>query len=89
MEPGFYSTNLLFLGKTYWRLGDKEKAKEWLEKTVAFDGPCAGDVEDIQVQPGVHWTCVHVCECAWCVYCMSKPEVNRHCISAAAHLDRI
>jgi tetratricopeptide (TPR) repeat protein len=50
LEPEFYSTNLLFLGKTYWRLGDKEKAKEWLEKTVAFDGPCAGDVEDIQAK---------------------------------------
>ena len=49
VEPGFYSTNWLFLGKTYLRLGEKEKAREWLEKTVAFDGPCVGDVEDIKV----------------------------------------
>ena len=49
MEPEFYSTNWLYLGKTYLKLGQKEEAKEWLQKTVAFDGAFAGDEEDKQV----------------------------------------
>lgn len=49
VEPGFYSTNWLFLGKTHLKLGEKAKAKEWLQKTVAFNGPFAGDEEDMQV----------------------------------------
>lgn len=31
-KPGFYSLNLLFIGKCYNYLGDKEKAKEFLTK---------------------------------------------------------
>lgn len=49
VDPGFYSTNWLFLGKTHLKLGEKAKAKEWLQKTVAFDGSFAGDEEDTQV----------------------------------------
>ena len=46
VDPGFYSTNLLYLGKTHLGMGQKEEARKWLTKTVQFDGPCAGDVED-------------------------------------------
>ena len=49
MDPGFYSSNWLYLGKTHLKLGEKAKAKEWLQKTVAFDGSFAGDEEDKQV----------------------------------------
>ena len=49
VEPGFYSTNWLFLGKAYLKLGEKVKAKEWLQKTVACNGCFAGDEEDKQV----------------------------------------
>ena len=49
VEPGFYSTNWLFLGKAHLKLGEKEKAKEWLQRTVAFNGSFAGDEEDKQV----------------------------------------
>ena len=49
VDPGFYSTNWLFLGKTHLKLGEKAKAKEWLQKTVNFDGSFAGDEEDVQV----------------------------------------
>lgn len=33
-KPGFYSMNLLLIGKCYYNLKDKEKAKEFLEKAA-------------------------------------------------------
>lgn len=32
LKPGFYSQNLLYLGKTYLALKQKDKAREWLQK---------------------------------------------------------
>ncbi|XP_065582510.1 regulator of microtubule dynamics protein 1-like isoform X2 [Artemia franciscana] len=32
-QPNFYSTNLLMLGKTYLKLGDKQKAMDFLERS--------------------------------------------------------
>ena len=53
VEPGFYSTNWLFLGKAHLKLGEKEKAKEWLQRTVAFNGSSAGNEEDNKVYTSV------------------------------------
>jgi len=38
VEPGFYSMNFLYLGKTYQRLSQKDKAREYLQKVVDFAG---------------------------------------------------
>lgn len=32
LKPGFYSQNLLYLGKTYLALKQKDKARDWLQK---------------------------------------------------------
>jgi len=37
LQPGFYSMNLLMLGKCYYQLNNKEKAKEWLSKAVEIN----------------------------------------------------
>ncbi|OCT74867.1 uncharacterized protein LOC379486 isoform X1 [Xenopus laevis] len=47
VDPHFYSTNLLFLGKTYLKLKNKSLALDWLTK--AKDFPARSD-EDIEVQ---------------------------------------
>jgi len=38
VEAGFYSMNFLYLGKTYHRLSQKDKAREYLQKVVDFKG---------------------------------------------------
>jgi len=35
-EPGFYSMNLLMIGKTYMRMKDNDQAVEYLTKTRNF-----------------------------------------------------
>lgn len=45
VEPNFYSKNQMMLGKTYSRLKNKEKAKEWLEKTLEYPGKRFDDEE--------------------------------------------
>ena len=36
VNPGFYSSNWLYIGKCYLNLGKKEEAKEWLRKAVDY-----------------------------------------------------
>ncbi len=42
VEPGFYSTNWLFLGKCYLQLGKVEEGGTWLKKTALY----VSDVEE-------------------------------------------
>ena len=81
VEPGFYSTNWLFLGKTHLKLGEKAKAKEWLEKTVAFNGSFAGDEEDKQV----HQCGVSVIVNSWCAHL----QTALHPFSSHTHRPRL
>ena len=37
VDPGFYCCNWLFIGKCYIKLGKKNEARPWLEKTVEFN----------------------------------------------------
>ncbi|XP_055038607.1 regulator of microtubule dynamics protein 1 [Misgurnus anguillicaudatus] len=46
VDPNFYSKNLLMLGKTYMKLGDRERAALWLQK--AHDYPALTE-EDKEV----------------------------------------
>ena len=36
VNPGFYSSNWLYIGKCYLNLGKKEEAKEWLRKAADY-----------------------------------------------------
>jgi tetratricopeptide (TPR) repeat protein len=36
-DPGFYAANTLYIGKCHLALGNKPKAKEWLQKVVEFE----------------------------------------------------
>lgn len=42
MEPGFYSTNWLFIGKCYLQLGKVQEGGAWLKKAAAY----VSDVEE-------------------------------------------
>ena len=53
-EPGFYTTNWLFIGKSYLRLGKKAEAKEWLQKTADHISRTADDEE---VRPSASLSC--------------------------------
>lgn len=44
-EPGFYCTNWLYLGKTHLKLGHKEEARQWLQKTLEFQATQPDDEE--------------------------------------------
>jgi len=46
VEPGFYSANWLYLGKVFYQLGQKDKARHWLEKTANYHPK---NEEDVQV----------------------------------------
>ena len=50
-EPGFYCDNHLMLGKTHLKLGHKEEARQWLEKTIECK---AKRPEDEKVEINVH-----------------------------------
>lgn len=50
MDPDFYSTNLLMLGKTYLALKDKDKALFWLAKARDYPGRTHEDKEVQQQQ---------------------------------------
>ena len=45
MDPGFYTTNWLFMGKCYMQLGRKEEARLWLTKAAEYKSEIADDVE--------------------------------------------
>eukprot|EP01147_Barroeca_monosierra_P002421 gene2421-5362_t len=36
LEPGFYTKNAMYLGKTYLRMGNSSEAKEWLKKCLSM-----------------------------------------------------
>ena len=41
VKAGFYSGNLLFIGKTYFKIGNKTEAKVWIQKTLDFESESA------------------------------------------------
>lgn len=43
-EPGFYSTNWLFIGKCHLQLGRVQEGGEWLKKAAAHKSEVAEDV---------------------------------------------
>jgi len=45
-EPEFYSANWLYLGKVLHQLGQKDKARYWLEKAANYH---PNNEEDVQV----------------------------------------
>ncbi|KAL5489617.1 hypothetical protein EMCRGX_G018732 [Ephydatia muelleri] len=45
VQPGFYVSNWLYLGKTYSQLGKKTDAKEWLSKAASVKSEDPKDVE--------------------------------------------
>ncbi|XP_078587514.1 regulator of microtubule dynamics protein 1-like [Branchiostoma floridae x Branchiostoma japonicum] len=45
VDPGFYSMNLLMLGKTYMRLGNTSAAMLWLEKVQTCPSKCEEDTQ--------------------------------------------
>lgn len=47
VNPGFYSSNWLYIGKCYIKLGKHAEAKPWLQKTAGYNGVLLGD--DIEV----------------------------------------
>lgn len=44
-NPGFYMVNWLWLGKCYLAIGNKDKAKPWLEKVVGYDTQLEEELE--------------------------------------------
>ena len=51
----------MMLGKAYLRLKEKEKAKEWLDKTLEYPGKRLDD-DQVRIQKRTA-TCVCVCVC--------------------------
>ena len=47
----------MMLGKAYLRLKNKEKAKEWLKKTVEY---CGARIDEARVRISDHDTTLHV-----------------------------
>ena len=47
VNPGFYSSNWLYIGKCYIKLGKNAEAKPWLQKTVEYNGVLLGDDEEV------------------------------------------
>ena len=47
VEANFYCENLKMLGKTLLKLGNKKKAKYWLEKAVNYNCKTADDKQVI------------------------------------------
>ena len=45
VEPGFYSTNWLFIGKCHLQLGRVSEGGEWLKKVAAHPGEVVEDLE--------------------------------------------
>ena len=45
MEPGFYSTNWLFIGKCYLQLGQVTEGGAWLKKAAAYSSEVPEDLE--------------------------------------------
>lgn len=45
VDPNFYSKNLLMLGKTYMKLGDRERAALWLQKAQDYPALTEEDKE--------------------------------------------
>lgn len=45
IEPGFYSTNWLYLGQTHLKLGQKEEARRWLLLAAGIESTRGDDVE--------------------------------------------
>ena len=43
VEPGFYSTNWLFIGKCHQHLGNKQEARKWLQKAANYECHNADD----------------------------------------------
>ena len=65
VQPGFYVSNWLFLGKVYVQLGKKAEAREWLSRAA---GVKSEDPKDVVVRCSVcgdvKWfVCVYVCVC--------------------------
>ena len=48
MEPGFYPKNLLMLAHAYSKLGQKEAAKQWLERCLAASPQTPEDEETLK-----------------------------------------
>ena len=38
MQPGDYAPNWWYLGQCYMNMGQKEKARQWLEKAAEYQG---------------------------------------------------
>lgn len=47
VKPGFYSSNWLYIGKCYIKLGKTAEAKPWLQKTVEYNGVLLGDDKEV------------------------------------------
>ena len=43
--PGFYMVNWLWMGKCHLKLGHKEEARPWLERTAAFETTLEEELE--------------------------------------------
>lgn len=48
VEPGFYSTNWLFIGKCYLQLGKVEEGGVWLKKAAAHVSEGQEDIDTRQ-----------------------------------------
>ena len=48
VEPGFYCSNWVFIGRCHYQLGNKKEAKEWLTKAAQFNGDGADEKEVIR-----------------------------------------
>jgi len=48
VDPNFYSSNLLMIGKVYIKVGEKEKAKSFLLKTLNYNASTDEDFNNIE-----------------------------------------
>jgi len=48
VDPNFYSSNLLMIGKVYMKTGEKEKAKSFLLKTLNYNAKTEEDFDNIE-----------------------------------------
>ena len=48
VEPGFYSTNWLYIGKCYLQLGRVQEGGEWLKKAASYDSEVQEDIDTRQ-----------------------------------------
>lgn len=64
VEPGFYSTNWLYIGKCYLQLGRVQEGGEWLKKVAAYHSEVEEDLEAQQEaiqllkKLGINWSSI-------------------------------